>query len=118
MLSFTPEDMPESGADPTYRTTIADYFKKTFKNQTPIDAAEISELRWVHSETGWNWLACVRFQDRGHQRTYAFFIKEKSIADSRYAVETDNCDQMAYSPFDLATGAITPAAAGVQKPIY
>jgi hypothetical protein len=121
-LAAPMEEMPTAGADPAYNKTVADWLKPKFGHPKVYQAFEISGYRWVHGLKGWSWLACVRFQDHGHPRTYAIFIKDGGIIDNRYAVETDACAEQTYSPFDLATGAITPAAApqaiGVQQPIY
>jgi hypothetical protein len=90
---------------------------------------EISLPRWVHAATGWNWLTCVRFADRGQRRTYVFFMDENAVVNSRYEVLTDQCGAQQYWPFDPASGAVTaPAPAPVpqqpwpgptlQQPIY
>jgi hypothetical protein len=67
---------------------------------------EISGLRWVHGLTGFSWLVCVRFQDRGHQRAYALFFRDTTVLDARYAVISDNCGVQNYVPFDILTGTI------------
>jgi hypothetical protein len=93
---------------------------------------EISPPRWVHAATGWNWLTCVRYADRGQRRTYVFFMDGSTVVNSRYGVLTDQCGAQQYWPFDPATGIVTaptPAAAPVpeqpmwpaptlQQPIY
>jgi hypothetical protein len=118
-IALPKEDIPASGADPAYGKLVAAQIKSLFKNLSPNDAVEISESRWVQSDKGWSWLACVHFQDRGHRRTYALFLKGSEIVDARYAVQTDACEAQIYSPLDLATGAIRPAAAvGDPGPLY
>jgi hypothetical protein len=117
-LAAPMEEMPTAGADPTYNKTIADWLKSKFKDPKVYQGFEISGYRWVHSLKGWSWLACVRFQDHDHPRTYVFFIKDGGIIDNRYAVQTDACADETYSPFDPATGAMTPQGIGVQQPIY
>jgi hypothetical protein len=102
------EGMPTMGADPSYGAIIAGYVKSSLQNSASYEALEISGPRWVHSVSGWNWLVCVRFQDRGHQRTYAFFFKDREIINSRYAVQADACGAQTYAPFDLTTGAASP----------
>ena len=67
----------------------------------PTDSFEISDPRWVHTAIGWNWLACVRFQDHGQRRSYAFFFNKDEIVDQRYAVQIDACGTQTYSPFNL-----------------
>ena len=108
-VALPEEGMPAMGADPSYGTIIAGYIKSSLKDSASYGAFEISDVRWVHSVKGWNWLVCVRFQDRGHRRTYAFFLKDKEIVNSRYAVQSDACDAQTYSPFELTTGATRPA---------
>jgi hypothetical protein len=62
---------------------------------------------------------CVRFQDRGHQRTYVLFFKGSEFLDERYAVLTDACDAQTYSEFDLGpSGAMRPGAVGDPGPLY
>ena len=111
-VSVPKQDMPAAGIDPSFSTVVAGYIKSTLKNSASYDALEISDPRWVHSVKGWNWLVCVRFQDNGHRRTYAFFIEEKTIVDSRYAVQSDGCSTQNYSPFNLTTAAIGSAPVG------
>lgn len=103
--------------DPAYTDLIANHIKKTFKESSSYDRFEISGVRWVHSIKGWTWLSCVRFDDHGHQRAYALFIKDGAIVDSRYAVQTDGCDTETYSPF-AAMGTAMPASIGTQEPLY
>ncbi len=91
---------------------------------------EISPPRWVHATTGWNWLTCVRYVERGQRRTYVFFMDGGAVVNSRYGVVTDRCGAQQYWPFDPATGAVTaPApvpvpqqptgpAPSLQSPIY
>ena len=69
----------------------------------------------MHSLKGWAWLTCVRFQDQGHPRVYAVFLKDGTIVDTRYAVVTDACDAQTYALFDAMRGAARP---GIQSPLY
>jgi hypothetical protein len=117
-LAVSKEDMPETSADPAYNELVAKRLKSAFKDYASYDAFEISDFRWVHSVDGWSWLTCVRFQDHGHRRTYALFIKASAIINSRYAVQADGCDTRTYSPFDQTTGATKPASAGRLEPLY
>jgi len=116
-LTGSTADAPASGPDPGYNTLVANRLKSSFKDHASYDAFEISDYRWVHSIVGWSWLSCVRFQERGHRRTYAVFIRANDIIETRYAVQTDGCDTASYAPFDLMTGA-RPASAGVLDPLY
>lgn len=111
------EDMPGAEANTSYNGLVANYLRVTFKDRASYNAFEMSGSRWVHSVKGWNWLVCVRFQDHGHHRTYALFIKDNAVVDGRYAVQTDGCDAETYSPFDLG-GTMRPAGAGVREPLY
>lgn len=108
------EEAPASAADPGYNELVANHLKTAFKDRASYDAFEISGFRWVHSLKGWAWITCVRFQDHGHPRTYALFIKDGAVVDGRYAVETDACNTQTYTPFD----AMRPARAGIQEPLY
>ena len=113
-----PAPAPTAGADPSYHTLVAKELKSLFKDPASYQAFEISGYRWVHAVKGWSWLTCVRFQDHGHRRSYALFIKDGTVIDNRYAVETDACDGQTYSPFDPATGELRPADIGVEQPLY
>ncbi len=106
------------GPDPGYRQLVANLVKSTFKNSSSYTMFEISEFRWVHAVSGWSWLTCLRFQDQGHQRTYAVFIKDKAVVDSHFAVVTDACDAVAYAPLDLPPGAAPAAGVGLLSPLY
>src|SRR5208282_349082 len=117
-LSISKEDVPPSGPDPAYDGMVANRIKSAFKDHASYDAFEISDYRWVHSLGGWSWLTCVRFQDRGHRRTYAVFLRGKDIIENRYAVQADGCDTARYLPFDLMMGAARPASAGALEPLY
>jgi hypothetical protein len=116
-LASTNEETPAIGPDPASNKIVANYLNTTFKDRTLYNAFEISDFRWVHTIKGWNWLTCIRFQDHGHPRIYAIFIKGGAIVDSRYAVQTDGCDTSNYIPFDLmaATGATSP---GTLEPLH
>lgn len=117
-LALPKEATPAPGADPANNELVARYLKATFKDRGSYDTFDISGFRWVHSVKGWSWLSCVRFQDHGHRRTYALFIKDGAVVDGRYAVQIDACDTQTYSPFDAIMGPATPASIGVQAPLY
>jgi hypothetical protein len=117
-LALPKEAAPPLGADPAYNELVARHLKTVFKNRGSYDTFDISGFRWVHSVKGWSWLACVRFQDRGHPRTYALFIQDGAVVDDRFAVQTDACDTQTYSPFDAMMGTVPPASIGVQEPLY
>ena len=113
-LALPSEEMPAAGADPSYVNIVAYYLKNVFKEQAYYDAFEISAFRWVHSLKGWSWLACVRFQDRGHPRLYSVFVRDGKVIDGRYAVQTDTCDTQTYVLFE----AMRTGRAGIQSPLY
>jgi hypothetical protein len=94
---------PSPPAEPEYGRIIASYFRQTFKgllpnssDPSPYTNFEISGLRWVHARTGWNWLVCTRFDQRGTRRTFAFYIQNKP-KDASQSFET------------TTTGKLTPA---------
>ena len=113
-VALPSEEMPASGAYPWYNDLVANHLKKTFTNRASYDAFAISAFRWVHSLNGWAWMTCVRFEDNGHPRTYAVFIKDGKVIDGRYAVQTDACNTQTYAVFD----AMGPTRAGVLGPVY
>lgn len=113
-LALPNEATPPTNADPSYLNVVAYHLKSVFKDQAYYDAFEISPFRWVHSLKGWSWLACVRFQDRGHPRIYAVFVKDGQALYSRYAVQTDACDAETYVLFDAMRG----GRPGIQSPLY
>jgi hypothetical protein len=98
------EEVPTVGPEPSYRTLIATKLRSSFKNYASYNSFEIGEPRWVHTVQGHIWLSCVRFQDRDRLRTYAVFFKANAVTDSRFAVQTDECETQAYAPFDGMNG--------------
>jgi hypothetical protein len=117
-LAATNEEVPATGPNLSYRETVAAHLKKVFKNLSTYDSFEISDPRWVHSTTGWNWLTCVRFQDRGHLRTYALYLNGDKIVDDRFAVQTDNCEAQTYSPFDRMGAGGAGGSSGGLDPLH
>lgn len=102
-------DAPPAEANPAaFHKIIGDYFKKTFKEIAMYQNFEISDARWVHAVKGWSWLSCIRFQERGHVRTYAVFIQTDKVVDNRYAVTTDRCSEQTYTPFDEISVELDP----------
>jgi hypothetical protein len=117
-LASTSEEPPLTGPDPASNKVVANYLNATFKDRTLYNAFEISDFRWVQTIKGWNWLTCIRFQDHGHPRIYAIFIKGSAIVDSRYAVQTDGCDTPNYTSFDLMAAATSVASPGALEPLH
>ena len=94
-----PQEMPTSEPDPSYNGLVAKYLKDNFKNLASYDAFAISAFRWVSSLKGWSWMTCVSFEENRHPRTYAVFIKDGKVIDSRYAAQIDDCNTQTYAPF-------------------
>jgi hypothetical protein len=117
-LASTSEETPVTGPDPASNKVVANYLNATFKDRTLYNAFEISDSRWVHTVKGWNWITCIRFQDHGHPRIYAIFIKANAIIDARYAVQTDGCDTPNYTSFDLMAAASSGASPGALEPLH
>jgi hypothetical protein len=113
-----PSGIMPSGPEPPYVSLIAKHLQSILADRASYDGFEISGLRWVHSIKGWNWLACVHFQDHGHRRTYALFLQGDAVVDARYAVATDACESQTYTPFDVTAGVIGRPTTAVQPPLY
>jgi hypothetical protein len=112
-----PEDATVPPPPANYGVLIANSLKG-FKSLPNYSNFQISPLRWVHAETGWNWLTCLRYDDHGATRFYAFFIAGNSIVNSRYDVRTDRCAAQQYVPFDVTTGNVGSPTPFYQQPIY
>jgi hypothetical protein len=113
----------EYASDPStppadYGVPVSKAFKSSFKDFSSYGNFEISGLRWIHATTGWNWLACVRFDDHGHRRTYTFLIKDNAVVGSRYDILTDQCGAQQYVPFDVTTGTVGSSTPVQQSPLY
>ncbi len=116
--TVVPAADPAQTAPPMdYGALVAGALKK-FKNFSDYSNFAISELRWVHADAGWSWLACVRYVDRGRVRFYSFFIAGNSLVDSRYDVRTDQCPAQHYVSFDPASGTVGSPGQLIQQPIY
>lgn len=113
------ENAAPVAAPANYGVLVANMMR-AFKGYPGYSNFEISPPRWVHAATGWNWLACVRYADGGHRRTYVFFLDESAVVNSRYGVISDQCGAQQYWPFDPATGTVTaPAPAPMpQQPMW
>jgi hypothetical protein len=99
-------EAPPSGPDPSYNKLIGTHLSALFKDRAAYNSFEISDYRWVHTVKGWNWMACVRFLDHGHPRTYAVFVAGNKVVNSRYAVQIDDCGGPAYTPIDIGSGSM------------
>jgi hypothetical protein len=113
--------MPDSSeplSQPPYVSLAAKYLQSNLKDVRAYDGFAISSLRWVSTIKGWSWLACVRFDDHGHNRFYAIFYQDNAISDARYAVATETCEAQSYTPFDLLTGELGRPTPPIQQPIY
>jgi hypothetical protein len=110
---------PAAAAGVAYADAIAQYVRAGIKDAASGDSFELSELRWVHSMDGWVWLACVRYRDHGHRRTYAVFLKDNKVISARLAVETDGCNAQNYFPFaQMPSAPSPPPASNVLAPLY
>jgi hypothetical protein len=110
-------DSVEPAAPPPYGTLVSDALKK-FKGYAGYSNFEISGARWVHAQTGWNWLVCVRYNDGGRERFYSFFIDNNAVVNQRYDIVTDQCGLQQYVPFDATTGTVGSPTPVRQQPIY
>jgi hypothetical protein len=117
-LALPADQMTAPDSPPAYVSLAANYMMRTLKDRASYDAFEISNVRWVDSLEGWTWLACVRFRDRGHMRTYVLFIKGNAVVDGRYAVQIDACDAQTYTQFDLASGVIGQPTTVQLEPLH
>lgn len=116
--SVAPPDASAHQAAPVnYGPLIANALK-AFRGFAEYGDFQISGPRWVHALTGWSWLVCVRYDDHGHRRFYAFFIDDNSIVNARYDILMDQCGAQQYVPFDATTGAIGSPTPVLQQPIY
>jgi len=113
-----PSDAMPPGAEPPYVSLAAKHLQSVLKDRASYDAFEISGLRWVHAVEGWSWLACVRFQDHGHLRSYALYIQDNAVVEGRYAVGIDACDSQTYTQFDVVTGELGRPTVPVQPSLY
>jgi len=112
------EDATEPAMPANYGAIIAKSLR-TYPAFVGYTNFEISGLRWVHAETGWNWLACMRYDDRGRRRTYVFLINNNILVNARYDILTDLCDRQQYVPFDTYNGTIGVSTMPLQQqPIY
>jgi hypothetical protein len=111
------ENLAEQAPPTNYGRLIADAMKK-FKDYSRLSDFQISPPRWVHAETGWNWLTCLRYTDHGATRYYSFFVAGNSIVNDRYDVRTDQCPAQQYVPFDATTGTVGSPTPFTQQPIY
>jgi hypothetical protein len=117
-LAQSGETPAPTGTQPPFVSLAATHLQSVLKDRASYDDFEISGLRWVHSITGWSWLACVHFHDHGHLRTYALFIQGNAVVDGRFAVETDACEAQTYTQFDVVTGVLGRPTAPVQPALY
>lgn len=108
-----PESSAQQAAPANYGVLVSNVLKG-FNGFSGYSNFAISGLRWVHTTSGWSWLVCVRYDDRGRQLYYSFFIIDNSIVAARYDVRTDQCRAQQYLPLNAATGAIDAPSASPQ----
>jgi hypothetical protein len=114
--SAVPVESAAAPSPPSNYGVLASNTLKGFKPFATYSDFEISAPRWVDAQTGWNWLVCVRYEDRGRRHYYAIFIQGDGVVNSRYDVLTDRCGAQQYIPFDLMTGAIKAPPPVPQQP--
>jgi len=108
----------QTALNPDYRATIAKRLQPIFSKTPPSGPIEISDPRWVQANKGWGWMVCIRFQDRGHPRTYVMILDRNEFLDERYAVQTDACGAQTYSGLDVGSGSMRPGSVGDPGPLY
>jgi hypothetical protein len=112
-------EAPAEPAAPTNYGFLVATTLRPFPDFATYSNFEIAAPRWVHADTGWNWLTCVRFQDHGRRKLYSVFIRNGAVTDSRFDILTDHCAAQQYMPFDRVTGAIgVPLSQTPQPQIY
>jgi hypothetical protein len=117
-MDVDPHADVDRSLDPSYRAVVLNHLRTTFKDYPSYTDVEVSEARWVHTLNGWGWLACAHFQDQGHRRTYAILIKDKAVVTSRFAVQSDACDALAFSPVEQPAGIVPTPPSGGLSPLY
>lgn len=115
--SLPPEDPPQPAPPANYGALVATALKG-FKTFASYSNFQISPPRWVHAETGWSWLVCVRYDDQKLTQFYSFFIEDNSVVNARYDVRTDRCAAQQYVPFNITTGTMGSPAQFTRQPIY
>lgn len=116
--SGVPRENTAEAATPANYGVVVSNVLKSFKDWQTYTNFEISDLRWVHATTGWNWLVCVRYDDHGHRRTYAIFLNDNGVVNQRYDTLIDRCGAQKYLPLDVTTGAIRQPEPEPQSPLY
>ena len=99
--NLEPASAPEL-AQPNYRRIVADNIKTVFPNQASLGVLEISGVRPVDHLKGRAWLTCLKLDALGTPQTYAIFIQDGKIIDSRVGILIDQCHKEAYMPFDIS----------------
>jgi len=111
-------EIPTEPAPPANYGQLVATALKPYPDFAAYGNFELSSPRWVHAETGWNWLSCLRFEDHGHRRIYSFFINNSTVVNARYDIITDHCGAQQYAPFDRITGAVGLLPIQPQQPGY
>ncbi len=111
------ENIPQTSVPSNYVAQVSATLKN-FQDFASYSEFEISDPRWVHATTGWNWLTCVRYNDHGRRRIYAFFFKENAIVNGRYDILTDQCGAQSYLPFNVTAGTLGSPALPAPSPLY
>jgi hypothetical protein len=88
------------GPEPAYRQIVAGDLAGIMGPSAGAGSVEISGLRRVDSIKGPSWLTCVRSNVGAQSRSFAVYIQDQRIVDSRMAVLIDRCDEQAYEPLN------------------
>jgi hypothetical protein len=99
--NWAPGPVPDL-SQPNYRRIVADNIKTVFPNQPSLGVLEISGVRPVDHLKGRAWLTCLKLDALGTPQTYAIFIQDGKIIDSRVGILIDQCHKEAYTPFDIS----------------
>ncbi len=99
--NWAPGPVPDL-SQPNYRRIVADNIKTVFPNQASLGVLEISGVRPVDHLKGRVWLTCLKLDALGTPQTYAIFIQDGKIIDTRVGILIDQCHKEAYTPFDIS----------------
>src|SRR5262245_52809718 len=87
--------------EPPYRKLVAGGIVSILGDPSRAAPMQISGLRRVDTVKGPSWLACLRANANTQPRSYAVFIQDERIVESRIAVMIDRCDEQVYQPFGM-----------------
>jgi hypothetical protein len=94
---------------PPYRGIVAEKIKDIVGPPDAGGVMQISGIRRVEYRRGPSWLVCLKVNSYSRPLSYAVFIQESSVIESRVAVMIDRCDEQTYDPFNWVAEAKAPA---------